>query len=87
MDALQDRVIAVTGGAGGIAKGIAEAILEAGGRVGLLDLDRAKVEAAAAALNVGDRAIGLVADVIDPASLETCIRRRWSIAWVGWTGW
>ena len=74
MGALQDRVIAVTGGAGGIAKGIAEAILEAGGRVGLLDLDRAKVETAAAALNVGDRAIGLVADVVEPVSTEDALQ-------------
>ena len=73
MATLQGKVIAVTGGAGGIASGIATAILEQGGRVGLLDLDRAKVEAAAAALNAGDRAIGLVADVTDPASIDAVL--------------
>ncbi len=33
MSALQDRVYVVTGGAGGIARGIAEAILEQGTEV------------------------------------------------------
>lgn len=69
MPALQDRVIAVTGGAGGIARGIAEAILEAGGRVGLMDLDRAKVEATATAIDA-DKVAGFASDVTDPASLE-----------------
>ncbi|MCO5162318.1 MAG: SDR family oxidoreductase [Mesorhizobium sp.] len=70
MKALQDRVIAVTGGAGGIARGIAEAILEAGGRVGLIDLDPSKVNQAAAALDAGARVAGFAADVTDPAGLE-----------------
>ena len=70
MNTLQDRVVAVTGGAGGIARGIAEAILEAGGRVALMDLDLAKVEAAAKGLNAGERVAGFAADVTDPASLE-----------------
>lgn len=71
MKALQDKVVVVTGGAGGIAKGIAEAVLEAGGRVAMMDLDAAKSGAAAQALNAGDRAIGIGADVTDPASLKT----------------
>jgi NAD(P)-dependent dehydrogenase (short-subunit alcohol dehydrogenase family) len=75
MSALQDRVIAVTGGAGGIARGIAEAILGAGGRVGLMDLDGGKAEAAASALNAGDRAVGLVADVTDQTSTEAALKK------------
>jgi len=67
---LQDRVFAITGGSGGIARGIAEAILDQGGRVALLDLDQAKVAAAAAGLDVRDRAMGVRADVTDPASLS-----------------
>ncbi|MGD9916270.1 MAG: SDR family NAD(P)-dependent oxidoreductase [Rhizobiaceae bacterium] len=70
MKALQDKVVVVTGGAGGIAKGIAEAVLEAGGRVAMMDLDAAKSRAAADALNAGDRAIGVGADVTDPDSLK-----------------
>ena len=73
MGMVQDRVIAVTGGAGGIARGIAEAVLEQGGRVGLMDLDRAKVEAAAKGLNAGDRVVGLVSDVTDPQSTEAAL--------------
>ena len=70
MKALENRVIAVTGGAGGIARGIAEAVLEAGGRVGLIDLDLAKANYAASALNSGDHAMGFAADVTDPVGLE-----------------
>jgi NAD(P)-dependent dehydrogenase (short-subunit alcohol dehydrogenase family) len=80
MSALQDRVFVVTGGAGGIARGIAEAILEQGGQVALFDLDRAKVSAAAAALDVRDRAMGVAADVTDPASLKAAfdaVVARW----------
>ena len=73
MGVLKDRVVAVTGGAGGIARGIAEAVLEQGGRVGLMDLDRSKIEAAAGALDAGDRVMGLVADVTDPASTEAAL--------------
>lgn len=71
MSTLKDRVIVVTGGAGGIAAGIGQAILEAGGRVALMDLDRARVEAAAGALGAGDRAFGVAADVTKPASLKS----------------
>jgi NAD(P)-dependent dehydrogenase (short-subunit alcohol dehydrogenase family) len=80
MSALQDRVFVVTGGAGGIARGIAEAILEQDGQVALFDLDRAKVSAAAAALDGRDRAIGVAADVTDPASLKAAfdaVVARW----------
>ena len=74
MSTLQDKVIAVTGGAGGIGGGIAQAILGAGGRVGLLDLDREKVEAAAARLGAGDRVAAFAADVTDPASIEAAMK-------------
>lgn len=71
MSSLQDKVYVVTGGAGGIARGIAEAILEQGGRVALFDLDNAKVSAAAAALNVRDRAMSAVSDVTGLDSLKS----------------
>ncbi len=74
MNALNDKVVAVTGGAGGIASGIAQAILDAGGRVGLMDLDRAKVEAAAAALGAGDRVAAFVADVTDPDGIDAAMK-------------
>jgi NAD(P)-dependent dehydrogenase (short-subunit alcohol dehydrogenase family) len=72
MNMLQDRVVAVTGGAGGIARGIAEAILEQGGRVGLLDLDGARVAAAASALDAtAKHVVALTADVTDRQSLDS----------------
>jgi NAD(P)-dependent dehydrogenase (short-subunit alcohol dehydrogenase family) len=75
MKMLEDRVFAVTGGAGGIARGIGEAILEAGGRVCLLDLAGTKVAEAAAALDpAGERAFSLAADVTDPAALDEAFR-------------
>ena len=71
MKALDNKVIAVTGGAGGIARGISEAILEAGGRVALIDLDLGKAGQAASALHAGDRVQAFAADVTDPAGLES----------------
>ncbi|WP_087587048.1 SDR family NAD(P)-dependent oxidoreductase [Nitratireductor soli] len=70
MQPLEGRVIAVTGAAGGIGRGIAQAILEAGGRVALLDLPGAKLDEAAAALGAGERVATATADVTDAASLE-----------------
>jgi len=70
MTDLNGRVIAVTGGAGGIARGIAEAILEAGGKVGLMDLDTDRIERTIEALGASDRLLAVAADVTDLASLE-----------------
>lgn len=73
---LQDRVIAVTGGAGGIAKGIAEAILESGGRVALMDLDEAKTAQLAQSLDkTGERVMAVSADVTLPESLNAAFDR------------
>lgn len=71
---LEGRVIAVTGGAGGIGRGIAEAIVEAGGRVGLIDLDAGRSRAAALALDPsGANVVGLGADVTDRASIDAAL--------------
>ena len=43
MNTIAGKSYLVTGGAGGIGEGIARAILEAGGRVALLDIDEAQV--------------------------------------------
>lgn len=70
MKTLQDRAVIVTGGAGGIARGIAEAIIEAGGRVALMDLDQARVAAAATAIGGVNKITGVAADVTRRDSLE-----------------
>jgi NAD(P)-dependent dehydrogenase (short-subunit alcohol dehydrogenase family) len=69
---LQGRVIAITGGAQGIGRGIAQALLGAGGSVMIGDMD---VEAGHACLqewNVGKRAVFRQLDVSREASV-----RRW----------
>ncbi len=71
MNSLEHRVIAVTGGAGGIARGIAGAILEAGGKVALMDLSAEKAGEVAASLDEsGGKVTAVAADVTDPASLD-----------------
>jgi NAD(P)-dependent dehydrogenase (short-subunit alcohol dehydrogenase family) len=62
---VEGRVGVITGGARGIGVGIAEAFLDAGARVAILDTDG--VEEAAAGLGAG--AIGLTADVTDEAAV------------------
>jgi len=70
-EALTGRVIAVTGAGRGIGAGIVGAILAAGGKVALIDLDRRAAEAAAAALDPdGSRTLPLAGNVTEPATLE-----------------
>ena len=71
---LEDRVYLVTGAAGGIGEGIARAILESGGRVALVDIDREG--AAAVAFRVGlneASSIALRADVSDQGEVERAV--------------
>lgn len=73
-DMLENKVCAVTGGAGGIGKGIAQAILDAGGIVGIVDLDLEQSQKAVDALG-GDpqRLMPLAADVTDSASIAAVL--------------
>lgn len=66
-------VAVVTGAAGGIGKGIAQALAEAGARVWLLDRDQAACDAAAA--EVGHGALGLAFDAADRATIEAAAAR------------
>jgi NAD(P)-dependent dehydrogenase (short-subunit alcohol dehydrogenase family) len=59
--------VIVTGGVGGLGAGIARKFDSEGFRVGLLDMDPAKTEAAASALQNG---VALVADVTDQGGVE-----------------
>lgn len=61
------KSVIVTGGAVGLGAGIARKFDHEGFRVGVLDIDPAKTQAAAAALSNG---VALVADVTDQAAVE-----------------
>src|SRR6056297_3462113 len=64
------KTAVVTGGSGDIGRAIVRALTEDGYRVGLLDLDEARVVAAADELG----AIGLVADVTDEPGVERALQ-------------
>ncbi|WP_424976498.1 SDR family oxidoreductase [Dinoroseobacter sp. S124A] len=64
---LQDKSIAITGAASGIGLATAEACLQAGAQVALVDYDRTALEAACDRL--GPRAHPVVTDLLDPASI------------------
>ena len=71
---LTDRIALVTGGASGIGLSIAEALGEAGARVVVGDLDRARIDEAVAALQgKGVRAGGQVMDVTNSAQVTEVV--------------
>ena len=68
---LSDRVAAITGAASGIGLECARTLLASGARVALVDRDAEKLTTLCAEL--GDRAIPVVVDLIDPASVATML--------------
>ncbi len=75
---LEGKTALVTGAARGIGLAIATRFMKEGARVALVDLDRGAVEAAAKSL--GERALGLAADVTLTADVERAVRavhERW----------
>jgi NAD(P)-dependent dehydrogenase (short-subunit alcohol dehydrogenase family) len=70
MFSLKDKVIVVTGGTGILGNAFVNAIVEAGGSVGILGRNETVATERAAAINKkGGNAIGLVADVLDEQQL------------------
>ena len=64
----------VTGAAQGLGRAVAAALLEAGARVAMLDLDAERLRQSAADLDPGgDRTLALVADVAQPGEIGTAI--------------
>ncbi|HEY1030045.1 MAG TPA: SDR family NAD(P)-dependent oxidoreductase, partial [Pseudomonas sp.] len=60
---IRDKVFLITGGASGLGAAAAQALVEAGGKVVLVDLDASAANAMAEAL--GPNALGVAADIRD----------------------
>lgn len=70
---LEGKVIVVTGGTGILGSAFIDAIVSAGGAVGILGRKKEIAEERAAAINAkGGRAIALVADVLQEDQLQAC---------------
>jgi 3-oxoacyl-[acyl-carrier protein] reductase len=70
---LTGRTAVVTGSTRGIGRAIVASLAGAGAKVAVVGRDRAKAEAAAAELGVGDAARGFACDVSDPASVTALV--------------
>jgi 3-oxoacyl-[acyl-carrier protein] reductase len=66
---MQDKVIVVSGGAGGVGSEVSARLAQEGACVVVADLDAARPEAKAA--NIGGRAIGMACDITVPAQCES----------------
>ncbi|WP_192560562.1 SDR family NAD(P)-dependent oxidoreductase [Pseudomonas allokribbensis] len=71
--ALKDRVVAITGGTGGLGMAVAKALRARGALIALLDLDGAVAGEKARVLGGNDVAAGWQADVCSLGSVETAM--------------
>jgi NAD(P)-dependent dehydrogenase (short-subunit alcohol dehydrogenase family) len=72
VDDFTDKVAVVTGGASGIGAGLAEALLLAGSRVVLADVEKEALDETSARLASLGEVSAVVTDVSDPGSVERC---------------
>ena len=68
---IEDKVAVITGGASGLGRATAETVIEAGGKVAILDLNAELAEQTAAEL--GDNAAAFAVNVTDAASAEAAV--------------
>ncbi len=79
MDAFQDRVAVITGGAGGIGRALADAFAARGARVVLADIDDASLAHAEKELSSrGARVLAVNTDVTHRESVNALAERTWS---------
>jgi NAD(P)-dependent dehydrogenase (short-subunit alcohol dehydrogenase family) len=72
MDDFTGKTAVVTGGASGIGEGLVTALLEAGARVAIVDIEQPVLHETLARLDGKGEAIGVVTDVAVPESVERC---------------
>jgi 3-oxoacyl-[acyl-carrier protein] reductase len=71
---MQDKVIVVSGGAGGIGAEVSARLASEGARLIIADLNAAQAEAQAASMGTGDRAIGVACDITSPEQCEALVQ-------------
>ena len=74
MKRMQDKVVVITGGSGGIGKTTAARLLEEGASVALVDIDQASLDATRDALGGGERVLAIQADVSDEADVKRYVQ-------------
>jgi len=73
LQAVQNKVVLITGAARGIGRATAKAFADAGARVALVDRDHAAVEDTATAIGPRDRVLALTADVSRRRDVDAAI--------------
>jgi 3-oxoacyl-[acyl-carrier protein] reductase len=70
---LKEKVIVITGGAGGLGLAMARRLIAEGARVVITDVSRPALDAALVTLDVGDRASGIEARASDPGDVDAVV--------------